>query len=26
MTANIEKLKARYPEGFDKARSIHREA
>jgi len=23
---NIEKLKARYPEGFDKSRSIHREA
>jgi NTP pyrophosphatase (non-canonical NTP hydrolase) len=25
MAANIEKLKARYPEGFDKARSINRE-
>ena len=25
MVKNIEKLKARYPEGFDKERSIHRE-
>ena len=24
MTANIEKLKARYPEGFDTARSVNR--
>lgn len=24
MVKNIEKLKARYPEGFDKERSIHR--
>lgn len=26
MQANIEKLKARYPEGFDPQRSIHRRA
>ena len=25
MAANIEKLKQRYPDGFDSARSIHRE-
>ena len=25
MTANIEKLRLRYPEGFDSNRSIHRE-
>ncbi len=25
MTANIEKLKKRYPEGFDAERSVHRE-
>jgi hypothetical protein len=25
MNGNVEKLKSRYPEGFDKNRSIHRE-
>ncbi|NCE63707.1 hypothetical protein D1159_03715 [Pseudoflavonifractor sp. 524-17] len=26
MRANIKKLKARYPDGFDTGRSLHREA
>ena len=25
MQMNVDKLKARYPEGFDKERSLHRE-